>query len=559
MENEKKPSFNVINEIAIVSKKVKNSKLKILKTPKFKKAEANLNNYFGTTAISTWILCVLLYEYFENNNESCSQSSLTWFFRLDTMSGFATLRKDLEFLLSKKLITNSTTALPDNLGITNNFMLAREVINAIFNNEWIDFTKLKGEGDLCVILKRLGELYSYTDDISVKILQTQNFEVRYKETEFIRDIKKNIPDNIHARMFLYKTSNDFLKGEETNLNLTIDSVYNECDKFSIARNFMEEKHILINKNYIEFVKKGIITEATTEISQKTKELLFKEDAELFIKTTSGTEIIQPEKIKSKELFYEPKTEKDIDRIFSSLQENKLKLIQERLNSKGLPKGITILLYGGSGTGKTESVYQIAKKTGRKILHVDISNSKSCWFGESEKKIKRIFVDYNNLCKACKNKKDGRMPILLFNEADGIFSKRKEIGTSSCDQTENAIQNILLEEIEKMEGILIATTNLANNLDAAFERRFLFKIQFENPSVESKNKIWKSKLEWLGTKDTEFFAKTFDFSGGQIDNIVRKVTMDEILTGKHPSKEELLTLCKNEKINGPERKIGFLEF
>ena len=150
-----------------------------------------------------------------------------------------------------------------------------------------------------------------------------------------------------------------------------------------------------------------------------------------------------------------------------------------------------------------------------------------------------------------------MPILLFNEADAIFSKRKDTNSSNVAQTENSMQNIILEEMEKLEGILIATTNLADNLDTAFERRFLFKIKFENPSVEVKRKIWKSKLKFLGENELTAFAENYNLSGGQIDNIVRKVMMDEVLTGMHPNIETLHELCKHEKIGHDyEQKIGF---
>ena len=107
----------------------------------------------------------------------------------------------------------------------------------------------------------------------------------------------------------------------------------------------------------------------------------------------------------------------------------------------------------------------------------------------EKKIKEVFTDYKELCNKMKKLKCGRTPILLFNECDAVFSKRKDISYSNTAQTENSIQNIILEEMENLEGILIASTNLTDNLDPAFERRFLFKIQFENPSVEAKKAIW----------------------------------------------------------------------
>ena len=104
--------------------------------------------------------------------------------------------------------------------------------------------------------------------------------------------------------------------------------------------------------------------------------------------------------------------------------------------------------------------------------------------------------------------------------------------------------------------MICTTNLSENLDTAFERRFLFKIMFENPTIAVKQKIWKSKLDWLNDETISKVAQTYDLSGGQIDNIVRKITMDEVLTGNKPDFEELNSLCKSEKINNTERRIGF---
>ena len=85
----------------------------------------------------------------------------------------------------------------------------------------------------------------------------------------------------------------------------------------------------------------------------------------------------------------------------------------------MPSGITVLFHGAPGTGKTASTYQIAKNTGRDIMMVDISDTKSMWFGESEKRIKAVFADYNKSLKYSKI-----APILVFNEADAVFSKRK---------------------------------------------------------------------------------------------------------------------------------------
>lgn len=555
MANNDNPNFDVLNAISILAKKLEKSKLKIRKTQQFISAEEKLNLYFNTTSRGTWVLCAMMSYYFENGGAPCNFNNLADFFDCPVMSVIA-YKKDVENLLSKKYIKN-TRSVSDEIELSNEFEISKALLQSVINNKKIIIKAEKKEENTIQIIEKFIDAFNNIDDMFEKIQQTFAIEEKYKNNDFLKKIIQIIPNDISARMFLYDCCYDLFQGNnESGLSSTLNRVYYSDSKFRVAENLMNDKHPLLQYDLISFVTKGNLSDSTVEITQKTKEMLFGEDAKLFTKSATGTDIIQPEKITHKKLFYNADNEIEIARLTESLEEKNLNTIQERLQEKGLPKGIAVLLYGAPGTGKTETVYQIAKKTGRKILHVDISSSKSCWYGESEKIIKKIFVDYKNLCKVCKNEKNGKIPILLFNEADGILSKRNESTRGACDQTENAIQNIILEEMEKLEGIMIATTNLASNLDAAFERRFLFKIKFENPSVDAKMKIWKSKMEWLPDDAIRTFATDYDFSGGQIDNIVRKVTMDEVITGKRPMAEELIALCKNEKLSGNERKIGF---
>ena len=556
MKNNENPKFDVLNAISVLTKKLAKSKLKIKRTQEFTKAEEHLNAYFGTSSGGTWMLCAMISYYFDHSGDVCNFNNLAEFFDCPVMSTMA-YKKDIETLLTKKYIRNTRTAIDDEIGLQNQFEISNDLLNAVLHNKKIIIAKTEdNEKNLLNIIKKLADVVESSQEIYDKEEQTEYLEEKYADEKFVKDVKSIIPDDVNARMFFYDACNDLLRGCGTGLSYTLNDAYDEYKKFSVAESFLDETHILLKYDLLEFTKKGNLSDSLLEITQKAKEMLLGENAKLFTKMASGTNIIQPDKIVTKELFYSPENQSEIDRLTSSLQEENLKSIQERLSEKGLPKGIAVLLYGAPGTGKTESVYQIAKTTGRRILHVDISSAKSCWFGDSEKNVKKIFTDYKNLCKACKNEKDGKMPILLFNEADGILSKRKDVSTSGVAQTENAIQNIILEEMEKLEGIMIATTNLADNLDAAFERRFLFKIKFENPSVDAKKKIWKSKLDWLSESDLAAFAQDYDLSGGQIDNIVRKITMNEVLTGTRPNFEELRNLCKNEKLGSTEKRIGF---
>ena len=224
-----------------------------------------------------------------------------------------------------------------------------------------------------------------------------------------------------------------------------------------------------------------------------------------------------------------------------------------LRSKGLRPGFTCLFYGAPGTGKTETVYQIARKTGRGIIMADVSKLKSMWVGESEKNLKRLFAKYTTCVR-----RSGKAPILCFNEADAIFGIRKSGAEDAVDKMENSLQNIILQEMENLRGILIATTNLTENLDKAFERRFLYKVHFENPSVEAKTKIWSSLIPELAEGEPERLAGKYAFSGGQIENISRKRIVQSVLTGHDPTIEEIEQMCREEQIgnSGEKRRIGF---
>jgi len=281
-----------------------------------------------------------------------------------------------------------------------------------------------------------------------------------------------------------------------------------------------------------------------------KELL----SELKLKNNFKKDLILFDSIKSKKMYYNDKQNEEIQKLVSLLQNDKFHEIQNRLDGKGMRKGFACLFSGGPGTGKTETVYQIARETKRHIMMVDISETKSMWYGESEKKIKEVFNTYKT---AVENSQV--TPILLFNEADAVIGKRKELGSHhSIDQTENTIQNIILQEMESLSGIMIATTNLVINMDKAFERRFLYKINFEKPGVESRYGIWTSLLLDLPQEDSMELAKKFELSGGQIENIVRKVEVDSILDGNDISLDLLKQYCNNELKNSfnEAKQIGF---
>ena len=106
--------------------------------------------------------------------------------------------------------------------------------------------------------------------------------------------------------------------------------------------------------------------------------------------------------------------------------------------------------------------------------------------------------------------------------------------------------------------MIATTNLTSNLDKAFERRFLYKIKFEKPSLEARTEIWMSMMKGLKKKEAKLIASKFDLSGGEIENVVRRQTVQYILDGKDMIDIKALEeSCRLERLSESNyTKIGF---
>ena len=314
---------------------------------------------------------------------------------------------------------------------------------------------------------------------------------------------------------------------------------------------------LIREGYIEHkCDDGVANPNQYTLTRKFKEELLKGYTPSRTKCTNlkkPQDLKNHQGIKAKDMYYNPSEQAQIERLTSLLSQKNLPGVQERLASKGMRKGFACLFFGGPGTGKTETVLQIARQTGRDIMQIDIASMRDKYVGESEKNIKAVFMRYREVCRQCEV-----MPILFFNEADAIFSRRTTIGSTnpSVEKMDNAIQNIILQEMEELDGILIATTNLTSNLDDAFERRFLFKVEFKKPDKDVKAKLWRSMLDNDLTDDqARQLAARYDFSGGQIENIARKCTIEFILSGQTPSFLTIEEFCKHETIKVKDKTMS----
>lgn len=465
---------------------------------------------------------------------------------------------DFDYLVEKGFLIKATSRTKQSTSIINfNYSINEVLTKAILQNQSLPtLKKIKYETPIEIIeeiykaieFRRDNDFSTFELVDKVQDILDKNAENLYAQLV----LKENLPKR-SASIFTYMVWKSLLGTKRFNLTEVLESIYGEnSTMLNSMQHFIDGSHVLVTTNMVEVQEENFFNEVEAKLTDKSVKLLGEIGIKINKRKTKSKNIIFPEDIKEKQLYYNNEELKQVNTLQKMLEETTFQQTRERLEAKKLPRGIVALFYGPPGTGKTESVLQMAKATGRDIFKVDISETKSMWFGQSEKLIKRIFDDYRDLCENCKLK-----PILFFNEADAIISSRKEGNGSAVDQTLNTIQNIILEELENFDGILIATTNLEGNMDSAFERRFLFKVKMDKPTPEVKAKIWLEKMEGLTQAQAIQLSQMFDFSGGQIDNIFRKKEIEEIVHGKTISFEEILSFCGQENLSKSNiSKVGF---
>lgn len=168
-------------------------------------------------------------------------------------------------------------------------------------------------------------------------------------------------------------------------------------------------------------------------------------------------------------------------------------------------------YGPPGTGKTLSAMAVAKQLGKKLLQVDYSQIISKWVGDTGKHIAEAFADAK--------KHDA---ILFFDEADSMLSKRVSSESASESPSINQNRNILMQELDKFDGVVIFTTNLFSNYDEALLRRIAQHVEFTLPNKDMRARLIQQHIPAEVPRrdiDVDKLAdETADFSGGDIKNV-----------------------------------------
>ncbi len=546
--------FQVLDSIGRLYEEAKGCKLE---DSFFIKSEAELSllsEYFGTTKSQSLLIALVFALNYKG--DTVDLSDLIDYFNCNPMK-ILQYHDDIDYLDSSGIFSKKKSRHKAKVsGANDQFIINEKITEAILQNKPMPEIQNDKVNDIFELLEKIYTLGEQRDDneISTFILLAQSGKLLSVNLHIPLIKKIDLLKLEYVDMFLYLYLIwSAISGKKTSyVARSLKIIYdNETARIKQMQELISGDNLLINNNLVEIVGASFLDDAEIKLTDYSSKFLKQFDINITGNSEKKDNIISPSEIPFRKLIFSKSEMKQVFLLKDLLKDSKFKEAQKRLTEIDLPKGVTALLHGAPGTGKTEIVKQIAKETNRELVRVEISQSKSMWFGESEKIIKRIFTDYKSFAQECE-----RVPILLFNEADAIISKRRDVGNSNVAQTENVIQNIILEELENFEGILIATTNLAENLDSAFERRFLFKILFQKPDVSIRAKIWKTKLPFLSIEDCKLLAEEFVFSGGQIDNIVRKNEIHQIIYDEKSTLQNLLTFCLEETLVSDRAKIGF---
>ena len=262
--------------------------------------------------------------------------------------------------------------------------------------------------------------------------------------------------------------------------------------------------------------------------------------------TSMVQLLPWSLIQPVELHFDPQVEAALAQIREATDPGVLRRYWNSLRKAGMKAGLTVMLTGAPGTGKTEWVRQLARQQRRDILMVRVDRLRDKYFGETEKNLTRLFDEIQAYlgqgqgggvgAGAGSGRGSGRgtgwrAPIVLFNEADAFFQKRMQ-ANDSVDNTENILVTGFLERLETFEGLCFATTNYTGGMDAAIERRWNFKVRLSLPNVDTRVRLLQKRLSKshfpfspsLSETQIHDLAASLAFTPAQLDNAFRHLLL-----------------------------------
>jgi energy-coupling factor transporter ATP-binding protein EcfA2 len=537
-----------IHYLNLIFVKCRKSKLQLEQDKELKDAFKHLSNILHLTPNQCVLFAIVFVFTVDEDVERVKTLRMLHHLALE-LEDLYDIKEDIEYLIKSGYVKQKKEDNTDNL-YNSSFVVNQKLLDLIFRNEAIIVEELSSKFDFPQFAGQMTMINRFKlvnrrsrEDILRLITEHEDRNEHLNQIQIFKEMGLDVKDRFMIYYLTHCTYNQKQEVTAYSLAFDIDGIANSGALISKLKQGTTKPQFY---GLIEVIKNEVL------LTTKAKAMIMVDSSEQNGEEGNETShyYIKHEVIPDKKLYFNNDIQRELSILNTLLQKDNFIEYQNAMKQNGnKAEGISILLYGPSGTGKSSIAEQLARVTQRNILQVDMSAIRSRWYGESEKGIKRIFDEYESICS-----KVGNTPILLLNECDALLCKRNNAGEDRHDQTEAVMTNLLLEHFEKNKGIIIGITNLVENLDPAFMRRFTMKYLIDKPDKKAVKSILKSKLDFLTDREIGWIADSHSLTGGQIENVSQKCVISKIITKSNPTVSEVMDYCETEKIKSNPWKL-----
>ena len=417
----------------------------------------------------------------------------------------------------------------------------------------------------------------YNDEYDDEEVSTE-MNVLFDEFEQLEEIKYLRAEKLSSEelaIYLFVIARQSIFGDN---KITLERIFrvavnDNFSKYYFQNELLEKRSQLLTNDLIKFSGDSYMDSVQlTEKSIKALNILSKKNSLQFSTGSDVVSLIMPDKIQYQEgMVYEESLKIDfLEQLIS--EQGYIKAINKLSEENVETKQIVALLYGVSGLGKSQTVRNLAVKYNRPIIQVNLSQVKDAFVGNTEKNTQEVFNIYKKAvihfehCKTIDGKEVGPYgtPILYLDEFDSLIPHRDKSGSSSSvSSMYSNMVGIFLTELERINGIVLLSSNLPGAIDTSLHRRINFKFHFGTFSKQNQVRTLQLYFKDFEPTILEEVATVADLTPGNIVNIRKAYILESIFKDieKEEDKKLILTDLINREVilqKSSRSPIGFLQ-
>jgi len=410
------------------------------------------------------------------------------------------------------------------------------------------------------------------DDVSTELSSLMDEFEQLEEIKYLKG-ERLCPEELTILLFTVARQSIFGDTKVAMERIFRVAINDNFSRYYYQNDIIEKRSPLITNDLLEFAPDEFMNSLQiTEKIFKALNLAEKKSAKQFTTGSDLVKLIMPDKIKFQEgMIYEDSLNINfLDQLIS--EEGYIKAMKRLEEEKVETKQIVAILYGLSGTGKSQTIRNLAAKYNRPILQVNLSQVKDAFVGNTEKNVEECFKIYKKAVKHFEYYKDidgvkvgpYASPLFFLDEIDSLLPQRSASGEGSpVGNMYSNMVGIFLTELERVNGIVLLASNLPGAIDTSFHRRINFKFEFGSFSKKNQVKTLELYFKDFAHEVLEEVASNADLTPGNIVNIRKAYVLESIFkefNSEEDKKTILSDLVSRELIlqKSNRNPIGFLQ-